>query len=146
MDCRPPLCLSSALHHCNALHQPARQNLRLALPCLALPYLFTATTTNNTDVFERHIHSFLLLRVLVIGACPCSIVLHRPAVEGLFSLSPRQDCCLHSIYVSSHKSPTKNYSVRTSTSLMTPRTTSVSSSVPLSSLGRCACGGWGVSR
>lgn len=84
----------------HALHQSARQTE-------SPPTSSTATTTNNTDVFERLIHSFLLLGVLVAGSCPCSIVLTGPLSKALFLTEPSSDCCLHSIYVSSHSSPTK---------------------------------------
>lgn len=98
------------LHSCNLLqlaatalhHHHHQDRISRSTPTSSRPQQH-----NNTDVFERHIHSFLLLRVLVIGSCPCSHCTYRPPVERpFFLIVPSSDCCLLSIYVSSHSSPT----------------------------------------
>jgi hypothetical protein len=126
---------ATALHHHRSQTDPLPSSLR--------PQQQTIPTSSLKGTFIL----FSCYGYSVIGSCPCSIVFTGPSVERPFSHG-----ALHQIVVYSRFTfrptlrPPKNYSVRTSTSLMTPRTTSVSSSVPLSSLGRCACGGWGVSR
>jgi hypothetical protein len=93
---------------------------------------------NKNILFFCYKYSLLVLALVILQLPGRS--------RSPFRSEPSPDCCLHSILRFVPRTGHQIYSVRTSASLMTPRTTSVSSSVPFSSLGRCACGGWGVSR
>lgn len=164
---------SSGVHcpycYCTVRRSPLRLSsvCTPALTCCNLLQLHsTTTTTTQTESPAQRLHLrghnnktiptslkgiFILFSFYgysLLALALVSIVTYRPPVKRPFFSHRALVRLLFTLDLRfvPHFAHPKNYSVRTSTSLMTPRTTSVSSSVPLSSLGRSACGGWGVSR